>query len=837
MIKPFRIIILEDNPTDCELIIRNLRKAQLIFEAKQTETKEAFLKELKEFHADIILSDFALPQFNGLEALRLLKELNLDIPFILCTGSLTEEVAVECMKEGATDYILKTSLKRLPSAISNALEKSETRKAQERALAALRESEQWMRTILHGSRDGIVIEDNGVCVYVNKSFAQLFGYGEPEEVSGKSISNLVPPEEAERMMEYGRQRLRGDSPPSVYEFKGKRKDGTLIDLEAAVSTSVVGNKSYIMTACRDITKRKRTSAALRESEYKMRTLVESMTEGLLQIDNEDRIQFVNKCLCEMVGYSEDELIGMNWSQLLLEEDRNLITQINEHRRQGISDSYEIRLRKKSGEILWMIVGGSPIVNAEGVITGSMGTFTDITERKRMEEQLLHDAFHDGLTGLANRTLFMDHLSLTIERSRRKNDTTFAVLFLDLDRFKLINDSLGHTEGDKLLKQIAVRLKSFLRPGDLVARLGGDEFTVLLSELADESDALRTAERIQEDLKVSFDLSGRNFFISASIGIALASSGHNNAEDMLRDADTAMYRAKAKGKAQYQVFDQEMHKHALARLQLETEMRQALERKEFSLYYQPIIQLKTNELAGFEALIRWEHPTRGMISPLEFIPVAEETGLIHPLGKWILYESCRQLSEWQNENSSVANIAISVNLSSKQFLQSDLAEQVASTLNRTGLSPSSLKLEITESHILENTARAIEMMNQLRALGVEISLDDFGTGYSSLSYLHQLPIDYLKIDRSFVSRMTESKENAEIVYTIIKLGQNLKMRVIAEGIETNEQLEQLKKLGCQYGQGYFFSKPLRAQTVDAFISAKTNFNPQRNFLIGDSRLMR
>jgi EAL domain-containing protein (putative c-di-GMP-specific phosphodiesterase class I) len=297
--------------------------------------------------------------------------------------------------------------------------------------------------------------------------------------------------------------------------------------------------------------------------------------------------------------------------------------------------------------------------------------------------------------------------------------------------------------------------------------------------------------------------------------------------MLRDADIAMYRAKARGKAQYQIFDRTMHQNALQQLKLETEMRYGLEREEFSLHYQPIIKLKTNDLVGFEALVRWNHPTRGMVSPMEFIPAAEETGLILPLGKWILQESCRQLRKWQNHNSLANTIAVSVNLSSKQFLQPDLSEQVATVLEETGLSPSCLKLEITESHILDNTEMAIAAMNRLRALGIEISLDDFGTGYSSLSYLHRLPIDYLKIDRSFINRMEEKKENAEIVRTIIKLAQNLKMKVVAEGIETAEQLSLLKKLNCEYGQGYFFSKPLKAAAVALVNSAKSDFQPLIN----------
>jgi predicted signal transduction protein with EAL and GGDEF domain len=369
-------------------------------------------------------------------------------------------------------------------------------------------------------------------------------------------------------------------------------------------------------------------------------------------------------------------------------------------------------------------------------------------------------------------------------------------------------------------QIARRLESCLRTSDIVARLGGDEFTILLDELNDINDAILIAERIQNDLKVPFTLGGREVFISASIGIALSTIGHNRAEDMLRDADIAMYRAKAKGKAQYQVFDRSMHTHAMSKLQLETEMRQALQNGEFCLHYQPIINLEDDNLAGFEALIRWNHPKRGLISPGEFVPLAEETGLVIPLGRWILYESCRQMREWQKKNPWTNSLQMSVNLSSKQFLAPDLVEQVFAALVATQLDPQNLKLEVTESHVMENSDKAVTMLNSLRDIGIEMSLDDFGTGYSSLSYLHRLPVNYLKIDRSFVSRMVESSENGEIVHTIIKLAQNLKMKVIAEGIETDEQLTKLKMLNCEYGQGYLFSKPLPPDLASMFINNYT-----------------
>jgi diguanylate cyclase (GGDEF)-like protein len=434
---------------------------------------------------------------------------------------------------------------------------------------------------------------------------------------------------------------------------------------------------------------------------------------------------------------------------------------------------------------------------------------DITDRKRAEEQLLHDAFHDALTGLPNRALFMDHVKMAIQRSRRSGNRLFAALFLDLDRFKIINDSLGHMVGDQLLVGIAHRLEACLRPGDTVARLGGDEFTILLEDLASMDDAIEVASRVQEAVSQPFNIGGHEVFTTASIGIALSNTGYERAEDLLRDADTAMYRAKMEGKKRHVVFDKAMHDRAMELLQLETDLRRAITRNEFFLNYQPIVSLETGKVMSFEALVRWRHPERGLVGPGDFIPVAEETGLIIPLGQWVLNEACLQMREWQRHGVADASVTMSVNLSSRQFSQPDLIEQVRGALRESGLRPGNLKLEITESMVMENIDTAIDMLMQLRGLGVGLSIDDFGTGYSSLSYLHRFPIDTLKIDRSFVTQMTDNSENAEIVRTIVTLARSLDMAVVAEGVETSDQLRQLGDLGCDYGQGYLFSRPVGA----------------------------
>jgi diguanylate cyclase (GGDEF)-like protein/PAS domain S-box-containing protein len=705
----------------------------------------------------------------------------------------------------------------------------------ERTQEALRKSEQYQNLFRLANDAILVIEpETEIVLDANEKACEIYGYTR-EHFIGLNLRDIS--ENSEKNHSY-LEELNKTGSCQEFETVQFRGDGKPFNLLVSSSLIEYHGKNAILSINRDITERKKADAALRESEYKMRTLLDSMSEGLVQVNKEEIIEFVNDRFCEMTGYTRQELLCKAIFEFLFDDyERQHLNGINRKRLQGEAEQYELRLKKKNGESLYTIVGGAPVFNAEQEIIGTMGVFTDITERKRIEEQMVHDAFHDALTGLANRKLFMEHLRMTLARTKRERDGLFAVLFLDFDRFKVINDSLGHAEGDRLLIAIAGRLKFILRPGDLVARLGGDEFTILLNELDCAEDALKIAERIHTEMGNPFDLGGSEIVTSASIGIAFGNNDYNQAEEILRDADIAMYRAKTKGKACHQIFDQTMHDEARNRLHIEREMRQALEQKEFCLYYQPIVDLKTGILAGFESLIRWNHPVRGMVSPGEFIPIAEENNMILPLGRWILHESCRQLRQWQRENMSAENLVISVNLSSKQFIQPDLVEQVASALVETGLPPKCLKLEITESYLMENSDLAVTTISRLRALGLQLSLDDFGTGYSSLSYLHSLPVSFLKIDRSFVIRMMESKENSEMVETIIRLAQNLKMKVIAEGIETTEQMAHLQMLNCEYGQGYFFSKPVAPELAGNLIGKLANnfvppaYLPEKFELIG------
>ncbi len=432
------------------------------------------------------------------------------------------------------------------------------------------------------------------------------------------------------------------------------------------------------------------------------------------------------------------------------------------------------------------------------------------------EKLLHEALHDSLTGLPNRVKFTELLSEAIQNSQRMSSSQFAVMFLDLDRFKVINDSLGHFLGDKLLQTVAKRLKQHLRPRDIVARFGGDEFTILLNNIKDNSNVFEVSERLQREISAPFKIDGHEIFTSVSIGITFFDSRYERPEDILRDADTAMYQAKAAGKAQCKIFEPQMHTTSLNLLQIENDMRRAIERDEFKVYYQPIVDLETQTISEFEALIRWEHPEQGLIPPVDFIPLAEETGLIIPIGKWVLAESCRQIVQWQQQSISPIPLSISVNLSAKQLMHSDLSSQIKDIIAETGINPRSLKLEVTESVVMENAEIALQILSELCALGVRLSSDDFGTGYSSLSYLHRFPFDRLKIDRSFITKMDQDTKSEEIVRSIIILAKNLKMEVVAEGIENEKQYQQLFELGCKLGQGYLFARPLAKAGVEEIL---------------------
>lgn len=467
---------------------------------------------------------------------------------------------------------------------------------------------------------------------------------------------------------------------------------------------------------------------------------------------------------------------------------------------------------------WTHAEISSLVDLAATLVTELELRSDLFLKREAQEHLLYSTLHDSLTGLPNRSLFTERLRHAMRRTARHPDDLFAVLFLDLDRFKEVNDNLGHFAGDELLRAVARRLEACLRPEDTVARLSGDEFAILLESIAEPSDAGRVAERIEEALSYSVNIVGAEVTTSVSMGIVTSSMAHEQPEQLLRSADMAMYRAKAAGRARYEMFDRAMHTDALARLRLETDLRRAVENAEFRLYYQPLVSLRTGRITGLEALVRWQHPERGLVQPADFILAAEETGLIVPIGRWVLVEACRQLVGWQQRHPREEALTMGVNLSVKQFSQPDLLDQITRAIATSGVAADCLRLEITESAIIDKGRYATNILTQIRQLGAQIYLDDFGTGYSSLSYLHGLPIDALKIDRMFVSNMDTDDKNRRLVRTILTLARIVGVRAEAEGISTAEQLGDLRSLDCQQGQGYLFSAPITSDAVSDLLIA-------------------
>jgi diguanylate cyclase (GGDEF)-like protein/PAS domain S-box-containing protein len=572
----------------------------------------------------------------------------------------------------------------------------------------------------------------------------------------------------------------------------------------------------------------RISQALQESEEHFRNAFDHAA-GMALVAPDGQWRRVNGSLCQILGYTERELLVSNFQEVTypddLGDDLVHIYQLMEGKRK--IDQREKRYLHKFGHPIWVLQSLSVARNAKGEPLHLILQIQDITERKRAEEQVHHAAFHDALTGLPNRTLLSDRLSLALARAKRNKEYQFAVLFVDLDRFKLVNDTLGHTLGDQLLVELGRRLELCMRKADTVARIGGDEFGMMLDGIKDPYDAIYVAERIQEELLQPFHLNGHEFLTTTSIGIAFSQTGYGGPEDILRDADIAMYRAKANGKARYEVFDVAMHSHAVEMLKLERELRHAIEREEIKIHYQPIVSLSSKTVVGFEALARMDSAELGPISPAQFIPLAEETGLIIPLGMFVLKEACRQMHQWHEQYPQEVPLTISVNLSSKQFMQLNLVELIKKSLEETKLPPACLHLEITERVIMEKAQDAAEMLPQLKALGVKLSIDDFGTGYSSLSYLHSFPFDILKIDRSFISRMGTDNESTGIIETILTLAAQLGKQAVAEGVETESQVAALNGLGCEYGQGYLFSRPLWPGAAERLLSKEVSLDSLSN----------
>ena len=685
-----RALVVEDSEDDARLLIRHLVRGGYDPFVSRVETPEEMRRLLDDEVWDIIIADYSLPRFSAVEALEIFRERELDIPFIILSGTIGEETAVAAMKAGAHDYIMKGTSARLLPAIERELREARDRATRRNAEEALRNNERRFRSLIeHASDITTVIDERGKILYLSPSVERILGH-RPEDLIGSNILDRVHP---------------------------------------------------------------------------------------------DDIESISATIARPAG------IGIR--------------------------SVEFRLEGFGGDWRTFEATVNNLLDDPGV-AGIVMNCRDITARKRDEQTIRHLAYYDALTGLPNRMLFNDRLAQALAQARRHGARGVAIMFLDLDRFKTINDTFGHGGGDELLREAALRLKHALREGDTVARLGGDEFLFLLPGVDDPEDAARIGQKIVDLFEAPFTVMDHELYVTTSVGVSLFPMDGADGETLIRNADTALYRAKDQGRNRYQLYAPDMNALAAKRLKIENSLRRALDRNELVLYYQPVVSLQTEEIVGIEALIRWVQPDLGLVMPSDFIPMAEDTGLIVPLSRWVLQTACAQMKTWLD--AGIPLRSMSVNLSARRFNECNLAGMIREILESTGLDGNYLTIELTESVMMENVEQTINTLHELKKLGVKISIDDFGTGYSSLSYLKRLPIDALKIDQSFVRDIASSNES-QIAMLIIAMAHNLKLSVVAEGVETEEQRSFLRSKRCDTMQGFLFSAPLPIEDINAVFATK------------------
>ncbi|MBL0038035.1 MAG: EAL domain-containing protein [Nitrosomonadales bacterium] len=807
MSKPIlRTLVIEDSEDDALLLTRYLQQHYELIHVR-VDSADGLNHALQQGEWDLVLSDHAMPGFDSFAALQIVQQRGRDLPFIIVSGAIGEDLAVAAIKAGAHDYLLKSNLKRLIPAIERELQAAQARRTHF-------QSEQRFRATFEQAAVGIAhVGLDGRWLRVNHKLCLITGCTE-EELLTHDRPSITYPDDMSDELDSMQQLLAGEVPSSTKEIRYVRKDGSLVwvNLTCSLTRTSTGEPDYFIEVIEDITARKEATEQLRL----FARIFDTINEGVVVTDSSNNIVSVNPAFSAITGYSATEAIGKNPRMLhsgLMDQsfyDKMWQSIKKNGRWQG-----EITDRRKNGEsyVEWLSI--STMKDARGEFSHYIAVVSDISERKAAEERMVYIAQHDFLTNLPNRMMLHDRLAQAIAHAGREQRKV-AVMFLDLDRFKGVNDTLGHLVGDKLLKVVAGRISSVARTSDTVSRLGGDEFAVMLPYIENTDDVATIAIKLLASIAGSCVIDGNEIEVTTSIGISVFPEDGNDSESLIAHADAAMYQAKGNGRNNYQFFTHEMNRRTLERMAIKNKLSHALERNELFLLYQPQVDLQSGRIVGVEALIRWNHPVYGHVLPAQFIPIAEENGLIPPMGEWVLREACRQNQEWRK--LGLMKITMAVNLSAVQFRQKNLGEIIKAILYESGLAPSGLELEITEGVVMQDAEAAILLLEDMKAMGLKLSVDDFGTGYSSLSYLKRFPIDKFKIDQSFVRDLATDTDDAVIVSTIISMAHSLKLKVIAEGVETAEQLAFLKQQGCDEIQGYYFSQPVSAEEFTKLLSS-------------------
>lgn len=810
------ILVIEDSPADFRLIERHLRLAGLNANCTRIETIDELHQALDKGSWDIILSDYSVPQLNFESDLALIRLHLPDTPVLLVSGSIGEEKAVELLKLGVWDFLLKDNLKRLVPAIQRCLREASDRLAREAAEQELSQQQQLLTVVVEGSTDAIFVKDLcGRYLLVNQAASQFVGKP-ADEIIGHDDYFIFPAAVAAQLQAMDKSLIASGHTQTGEEFLTTLAGEPLV-FQVTKGPMFDHNRqiSGIFGIAHNITERKKRELALMESETRFSTVFQKNPMAI-GISNYATMQFidVNEAFLQLFGYERDDVIGYTASELNLwlypEEKFRMLSSLSEH---GQIQNQELTFRTKSGKT------GDVLISAELINIGGqqcvLRMLSDITEKKKAERMIDYLAHHDALTGLPNRLLVRDRVEQAIAAARR-DEHKIALLFLDLDNFKSINDSLGHANGDILLQEISRRLHGSTRETDTVSRFGGDEFLMLLSQTATSDAIVTVCTKILEEITKPIRIDGHELSTSCSIGVTVFPDDGNDFDTLLRKADSAMYYAKnAKGNT-YRFFDNQMNADAIELIGLRNGLRLALEHNEFVLHYQPLINLANGHVIGAEALIRWQHPTLGLLPPGKFIAIAEESGLIVPIGEWALREACRQAMIWQAQG--LPDLVVAVNLSAIQFQRGNLEDTVVSALKDSGLDPRFLELELTESILIGETEKVLQTVQRLKSIGVKLSLDDFGTGYSSMSYLKRFAVDKVKIDQSFIRDMDKDPSDAAIVRAIIQMSKSLGLRTIAEGIEEEHLVNYLHVYHCDEAQGYFYSKPIPSADFVSWVKA-------------------